>query len=150
MNYQLGKIYKLTTPHCQLVYIGSTANDLKKRLAAHKSDYNRFVNGISSSKITSALIMCKGDVSIELIENYPCNTRKELTRREGEIQKQYDQCVNKNIAGRTQAEIFKEWVLNNKEKYNNYQKEYQPKYYKEKIKVKRMILIDNNKQIVDF
>jgi hypothetical protein len=150
MNYQLGKIYKLTSPHTECVYIGSTANSLIRRLTAHKSDYNRFINGISSSKITSVLIMCKGDVSIELIENYPCNSRKELTRREGEIQKQYDQCVNKNIAGRTQAEIFKEWVINNKEKYDNYQKVYQPKYYKEKLKVKRMILIDNNKQIVDF
>jgi hypothetical protein len=145
MNYANGKIYKLTTPHSPLVYIGSTANELKTRLSAHKSTYNRFINGIGSSKITSMIILSVGDVTIELIENYPCETRKELTRREGQIQKQYDQCVNKNIAGRTQAENFKDWVSRNKDKTVKYQQ----KYYKDKTKP-RKILIDNNRQVVDF
>ena len=40
---------------------------------------------------------------MERIENYPCNSRQEVTRREGWRQRN-NECVNHNIAGRTQKE----------------------------------------------
>ena len=47
---------------------------------------------------------------IELVENYPCNSKEELTAREG-FYIQSNECVNKLVAGRTQRErneIYKE------------------------------------------
>jgi hypothetical protein len=40
---------------------------------------------------------------MELSENYPCNNRQQLERKEGEYIKN-NECVNKVIAGRTDLE----------------------------------------------
>ena len=57
-----------------------------------------------------------------LIENYPCNSRDELTAREGQIIRKYKhdcECVNMFIAGRT----GKEYKLDNKEQIKQYRLE---------------------------
>jgi hypothetical protein len=48
---------------------------------------------------------------IELIENYPCNSKEELLKREGWYIK-VTECVNKMVAGRTKQE----WKQDNPEK----------------------------------
>ena len=74
------------------------------------------------------------DVYIELLEMCPCNNKMELTRREGELIRANDNCVNKNIAGRTpkqyrqdNAEKIKQYRQDNaeviKEKRNQYQQD---------------------------
>ena len=63
--------------------------------------------------------MCYKDAYIELIEDFPCNSKKELNRREGQHIRNND-CVNKNIAGRTK----KEWNLDNKDETNRKRREY--------------------------
>ena len=90
-NYELGKIYKITSPHTDKIYIGSTCEKhLSNRLAGHKSDYKRMLKlkeeGFNTyPKITSCELIKLGDVEIVLIENYPCNDRYELLRREREL-----------------------------------------------------------------
>ena len=44
------------------------------------------------------------DVYIELLEMCPCNNKMELTRREGELIRANDTCVNKIIPGRTRKQ----------------------------------------------
>jgi len=44
---------------------------------------------------------------IELVENVPCNSKEELTKREG-FYIQNNQCVNKHIAGRSNQEQTRE------------------------------------------
>ena len=46
---------------------------------------------------------------IELLEKFPCKTKEELNKREGEVIRSAD-CVNRMMAGRTQ----KQWRLDNK------------------------------------
>jgi hypothetical protein len=75
-NYQNGKIYKITSPSTDKIYIGSTVQPLNKRFINHKSCYNRGLNK-SSGKIIQY-----DDCQIELIEEYPCNTKNELEHRE--------------------------------------------------------------------
>tara|TARA_R110000823_G_C15701201_1_gene476481 strand:+ start:184 stop:606 length:423 start_codon:yes stop_codon:yes gene_type:complete len=86
------------------------------RLAKHKSTYN----GCCSK----TLFETSDNVKIELIELYPCNSKDELNKREGELIRSMD-CVNKNIAGRT----YKEYYVENKEYYKKYNED-----HKEKIK----------------
>ena len=66
---------------------------------------------------------------IEWIGNFPCNSKKELEREEGQHQRE-NQCVNKLIAGRTNEE----WIEDNKERLKQYKKDYKKhnqEYFKE-------------------
>ena len=46
------------------------------------------------------------DFYIELYENYPCNSKEELNKREGEVIREIG-TLNSNIAGRTKEEYKK-------------------------------------------
>ena len=124
-DYQNGKIYKLWSPQGNEIYIGSTINSLAKRLGGHKSKRN------CRSKY---LFQNYTDVRIELIQEYPCNNKMELNKREGEHIRA-NNCLNKEIAGRTRQEYYednkeklaeknKKWYENNKEKLAERHKEY--------------------------
>jgi hypothetical protein len=71
---------------------------------------------------TSLYHMVKGDWDnwyIELYENYPCNNKQDLQRREGQVIREIA-TINKIIAGRTK----KEYHQNNRDEILEYQKEY--------------------------
>ena len=136
LDYQKGKIYKLWSPQGtdEEVYYGSTCNDLRFRKSRHKSKND------CRSKI---LFEKYDDVRIELVEDYPCNNKAELNKREGHYIRE-NKCLNKNISGRTMKEYYednkesikeyyKKWKENNKEKYKEYKlkdKDYYKEYYK--------------------
>jgi hypothetical protein len=85
-NYQNGKIYSIRSrSNLDLVYVGSTTQPLSKRFGGHKRQ---------SNKTSSKHIINLGDGYIELIENFSCNSKEELLKREGEIMRSMD-CVNK-------------------------------------------------------
>jgi hypothetical protein len=159
-KYSNGKIYKLLYGN-QMIYIGSTVVPLQMRLNVHKSaargDHHR-------SEVYKFLKDKELDeLTIELIEDYPCEDEMELQMREGEVIKEnFDRILNTVIPGRTGKQYYednkekilnkfretyskeraKEYYENNKEKAKEYylknkekQKEYQKKY-KEKNKEK--------------
>ena len=103
-NYRDGKIYKIICKITDECYIGSTTEPtLARRLAGHVNNYKVWKSG-KGNKTTSFDIIDKGDYKILLTETYPCNSRDELTSREGEIIRQFKhdcECVNMCIAGRT-------------------------------------------------
>ena len=90
-KYQQSKIYKLTSPHTDQIYIGSTCQKLlSNRLGEHKYEHiNRSNKNISSFKLFEL-----GNVKIELIENYPCNSRQELIIREQHQLNTSPNCIN--------------------------------------------------------
>ena len=78
--YQNGKIYKIVNDVDDKIYIGSTCNPLYKRFYDHKS---RGKGWQPEFKVYSHLNKVGWDnVSIILIENYPCKTMDELRARE--------------------------------------------------------------------
>ena len=109
-DYKNGKIYQLVCNETNEVYIGSTVQDLEVRLTRHKTPTNNCY---------SKQIIDRGNYYIELLETYPCNNEYELNRKEGEYQRAIE-CINHDIAGRTDAE----WRQDNKEKLAKYYKEY--------------------------
>jgi hypothetical protein len=128
-DYSNGKIY---TIRCRtddtLIYVGSTIQSLAVRWGGHK--------------ITCCKEECKNwliyktinnnwdDWYIELHSLYPCNSREELGRKEGEIIREIG-TLNMKINGRT----YDEWY----ETYKNTKKEKAKEYYqnnKDKIKEK--------------
>lgn len=114
VNYSNAKIYKLWSPQTDIVYIGSTVDLLCKRFANHKCT-KKCMSRILFEKYT--------DVRIELIEEYPCDNREQLNKREGEIIRATQYCINRNVAGRTIQEYYQQ----NKEYYSEYNKEYREK-----------------------
>ena len=98
-------------------YVGSTCQKyLSSRLSSHKKDRS------CGSKELFEL----GKVTIHLIEDYPCNSKKELEDRERIyiefILKNFDYKIicNKKIPCRTKKESSKEWYIKNKEKQKIY------------------------------
>lgn len=131
-KYQTGKIYKIVDIGYNEMYIGSTTKKLSERFGAHK--YN-FINNTNRNSCTSKYLFEKYGINnckIELIENFPCNNREELHKREGYYIQNSINCVNKVIPGRTQ----KEYLELNKSKIYEYNNNYK-KENKEKIRIQQ-------------
>lgn len=123
-KYERGKIYKIVDNTNNNIYIGSTTKTLKVRLNEHKS----------GEYCVSREIIKNDDYDILLIENYPCDSRKQLEAREGFYIRNND-CININIPGRTDKEYYQDnkdiikeqsklWYQDNKEKTLKYKKKY--------------------------
>lgn len=95
-DYQQGKIYKLTSPSTEKVYIGSTVNALSKRLSHHRSPNNKTLSREMSQY---------DDLQIELLEEFPCQNREQLEARESYwIGRHHQTCINK---GHKASEVVK-------------------------------------------
>ena len=145
-NYKNGKIYMIypcvKNADKGDIYIGSTIQSLAERMRGHRHDYNH-----KCSNITSMILFEKyglENCKIELIHNYPCDTKQELLREEGKIMRERD-CVNKVLAGRTAIEYCKYW----REKNADYDKERQLEWRqnnKEYVKEKAKVFYKENKE----
>jgi hypothetical protein len=135
-DYSLGKIYKITAKNADEgdVYIGSTICKLTERLAKHK--YRRTCN-------VKLLIdkYGKDNIYIELIKEFPCETKQELLKEEGKYILE-TKCINRCVAGRTKKEYRethkeekkiqdRNWYERNKER----KKEYDKIYHKKKLQL---------------
>lgn len=118
--YHTSYIYKLVSDNAPELgcYVGSTIHPLHKRLYQHIAPTN---------KCTSRVIVDAGAPRMELLETCVCETRKQLCRREGYWQKQFPDCVNKQVAGRTEAEYAHDYYVANKDKIKAYKLEYDKK-----------------------
>ena len=103
-DYANAKIYKIVGEDGS-TYYGSTTQSLKGR-----------INGHIYSKVTTAYnkIISQMDWEIILVENYPCETRKELEDREAWYIRE-NPCVNGQIPGRT----IQEWMEDHREEANS-------------------------------
>ena len=99
-KYSRGKIYKITSKQTDNVYIGSTIQTLNRRFQGHMCDIKRGKNP------TSKCILQYGDAIITLIEEYPCNSMKELHTRERYHIENTQNTVNKEIPTRSVQEYY--------------------------------------------
>ena len=103
-NYQQAKLYVIRSPSMNEVYIGTTCEPtLARRMAGHRTNSRRWKKG-KTTYTSSCKLLALGDAYIELIEAYPCNSKDELHRREGELIRTMPDCVNNRIAGRSKYE----------------------------------------------
>ena len=155
-RYQRGKIYTIRSHITPLVYVGSTIEPrLSNRLGAHRRNYKQYKNNTSRYCTSYDIFEVDENCYIELYENYPCENKAQLDRREGEVIRELD-CCNKVVAGRTRGEHYQD----NKGKIREREKKYyeinpekakmkSKKYYdknKDKIAAKGKIYRDSNKE----
>jgi hypothetical protein len=141
-DYQQGKIYAIRSPSTDKYYIGSTATTLCKRFYKHKTDKNT----------TATEIIAFGDAYIELIELFPCGSKIELNKREGELQRELKaSIVNKMYAHRTpeqkkeqQAEYYAEHV----EEFKEYSSAYYAEHKEEAKELQKKHYAENQEEIL--
>lgn len=130
-DYSKGVIYQVISPNHPEPYIGSTTQPLCKRMVGHRGP---------SNVCRSRIVIEAGDAYIELIEEFPCDNRQQLNKREGEIIRERA-CVNHVIAGRTS----KEWRQDNNDAVKEYRKTYRKANLEEILAEKRAYHIANKK-----
>ena len=130
IDYSKGKIYTIRYRNDDsLIYVGSTVNILSYRFADHKRRCKNPNNERHNLMIYQKMRETE-DIDnwyIELYEDFPCDNKEQLLKREGEIIREIG-TLNRNIAGRSTEQYRKD----NKEKYEKYLKEYR-RQNKEKI-----------------
>ena len=141
-DYSKSKIYKIV-PTCEYdegdEYFGSTIRPLSERMNNHRGSFKS-----EKGKCNSKILFEKYGVEnckIELVEEYPCDNREQLEKKEGEYIRA-NKCINKYIAGRTNGNIreyqkiyHKQYHLENLEKLREKKKQYyldNKEYIKEK------------------
>jgi hypothetical protein len=132
-EFKDGKIYVIKSQETENVYIGSTCSPLLKRMSCHKSAFKTNAIKMGSAKH----ILKYADAYIELVENFPCETRRALLDREGEITKNNPNCINTVIQGRT----ITEYRAEHKDKLKLQRKNYDIKN-KESVQAKKKIWYD--------
>ena len=83
-DYSTGKIYLIKCNKTGLGYVGSTKVPLKDRLKRHETDYRGYMGLLNKPRNLrgSAECIINEDYDIHLIENYPCDGKRELEHRE--------------------------------------------------------------------
>ena len=109
------EIYKITSlNNPDLVYYGHTCQTLAQRFSSHKAPHN---------PTKSKQIIEKGDAIILLVEEFSCESEDQARAREA-FYVLNNQCVNKNVPGRTQKESVKVYQNKHKEQISEYTKQY--------------------------
>jgi hypothetical protein len=139
-DYSKGKIY---TIRCRddpsLIYVGSTAQTLSQRWAEHKRSVRE--DKYNSSQLYNKMKELGCDkFYIELYEDFKCERREQLAKKEGETIRQIS-TINKRVEGRTNKEYYEENKEYFKDKGNKYYEE-----NKEKVKIIRKERYERNKE----
>ena len=118
VNYARGKVYAIRSHKTDKIYIGSTCRPLANRMSDHRSSYRRW-KAAKLNKISSYEVLEHGDAYIELLESYPCGSKEELNRREGQLIRKMN-CVNRCIAGRTRKQRYQDNRTHDLERQRRY------------------------------
>jgi len=113
-SFRDGKIYKIVCHESDEIYIGSTKTSLNLRLSQHKYDAKH------RTDMASSKILLRNHCSIELIEDFPCESSRQLSERE-----QYwidrSECVNIQSAytsDESRKAYNKKWAQDHKDQRN--------------------------------
>jgi GIY-YIG catalytic domain len=142
VDYKKAKIYKIVDNTNNNIYIGSTTQELSKRLGVHRSYYRGWKNNKIKYTGTSSKILENDNYQIVLIESVVCNNKEQLLQRERHYIDTLD-CVNKVIPLRTKKEYRKanrDRINAEAKKYRKANREKISEYKREYYKAHKMVL----------
>jgi hypothetical protein len=135
----IGRVYKITSPQTEKVYVGSTKKTIEARFGDHKSDYKTRGDKIN---IGSFDILKFDDAKVELLEEREFNNTKELYLLERFYMEQFENTTNK-----LRPIVSNDDVVEYQKKYHEANKERIKKLNienKDKIKISRRKYYDAN------
>jgi hypothetical protein len=153
-RYEKGKIYKIVCNITGECYIGSTCEStLARRLARHRKDFKRW-KANNHTYTSSFQIIERDNYDIVLIEDFKCETKDQLLKRERHFIEN-NKCINILVPTRTMQEYRQEfknkvneqsrgYYNNNKSKKLEQQKIYR-ELNKEKIQLKNQLYYQKKK-----
>jgi hypothetical protein len=157
-KYEKAYIYELRYKD-EYKYRGCSIMKPNIRLSCHKSAALKG-NNRNSPLYQKLREVGPQDWIIEVIEEYPCNSMKELHKREGELIREIignPNVLNKNISGRNRKQYYddnkdkiKQYYVDNKEKYKQYyddNKEKYKQYYDDNRDKIKQYYVDNKDKI---
>jgi hypothetical protein len=144
-KYNNSKIYIITSPDTDKVYIGSTTNDLDKRLRDHVNSYTAYLKD-KREYITSYELVKQNSYVITELEFVNVETEEQLKERERYYIENTPNCVNKQIPGRTKEEI-KEYAKKYREEHPEEIKAKRDEKKDEKSKYNKKYREENNEVI---
>ena len=137
MDYKNGRIYQIRNTFDDDVYVGSTCQALSKRMAWHRE--NRKATAKQHRPIYVKMkeygVEC---FYIELIEEYPCENKEQLRKREGHFIREIA-TLNMCQAGRTN----REYKLDNHEQILLQGKQYYESHKEQITKYHEKYRLDN-------
>ena len=144
-DYSTSKIYKIVCRVTNKIYIGSTTQKLNRKLDYHEWYFRRGrLDGV-------CCVLENGSYYIELIENYPCESRMELNKRENHYL-DTEVCVNANRPYVPEPIVIKEptqaqrYALEHKDRLIVYR---QKRYQENKIECDNCgMMINKNASVV--
>ena len=126
-KFHNSKIYRIVNDVNGMTYYGSTTQTLSRRMTNHRT---RCKNKIYK---TYQLFGNIEDCKIFLIENFPCENKEQLEKRERHYIEN-NECINKYIPSRSR----KEWYVDNKTAIIKKQRQYRLE--------NKPIIVEKNKQ----
>lgn len=83
-TYKTGKIYLIKCNITGEGYVGSTKVSLKDRLNRHQTDYRGFMGLLNTHRHYrgSAEIIHNENYTMHLVQDFPCETKRELEKQE--------------------------------------------------------------------
>jgi hypothetical protein len=145
-DYSKGKIYTIRFNDDINIYVGSSIQPLSVRFGEHKRKQNSQVYIHIFEKYNGDFKNCY----IELYEEFPCESKEQLCKREGEIIRLIG-TLNKKIAGRSKKEYMRKYDKEKLEKAKEYREENKEiilEKNKEILKEKNKIKYEKNKEIL--
>ena len=120
-KYENAKVYCILNLIDDDVYVGSTCQTLSQRMTKHRHNTKSRPDAM---KITQKM-RDQGieNFYIKLLEEYPCENKEQLMKKEGEWIRNIS-TLNDKVMGRTHAEWMKKWREENKEQYLETKREY--------------------------
>jgi hypothetical protein len=154
-DYSKGKVYKIVvdTDKEYKPYVGSTIEELSRRMAGHRGKYKQWKKG-KGNKCNSFYLFDKFGVDkckIILLEEYPCENISQLLAKEREWFDKME-CCNELRPYRTDEEIIeykKEWYETNKEQILEQKKEYYNTHKEELAKKSKIYRHENKEEIAE-
>jgi len=112
----IGRVYRISSPDTDQIYVGSTCKELKRRLLRHKLDMRRWQRG-THHYVSSYEILKYDNAEIDIVEEDEFLDKHHMLEREKYwIQKL--NCVNKLIPCKT----IEDCTSKQKHYYNNIEK----------------------------
>ena len=126
LDYSKSSIYKIVCNNSGKIYIGSTCQPLHQRLAGHVRSYKQ------GKYYSSSEIIAGGNYDIILIEEYKCENKNQLLRKEREYIESLE-CVNICKRPIITIEEGKERTKENRKVYRENNKESIKQYKSQKV-----------------
>jgi hypothetical protein len=141
-DYSKGKIYTIRCKtNNEYIYVGSTCKTLSQRIAGHRHHSKQFPSKMFYSKVEDW-----NDWYIELYQDFPCERKEQLAKKEGEVIRQIG-TLNQLIAGRN----LEEWKdEGGREKRQIYNQLYRDKNKEKLSDDKKQYYIDNKEKLDEY